>query len=103
MKQGRHLKGRWGISQTGVMSREGTVEQWEHWDGSVDADVRLRPFRMRLKPENADDPKVLRLIHELEQAIRANETALRSKDRLVHKRTAARVEDVKRRLAERVG
>jgi hypothetical protein len=102
MKKGRHLKGRWGIAQSGQIAKEGTVEHWEHWNGSVDANVRLRPFKMRLKPETANDPKVVGLVRDLELAVRAHEATLRTTDLVAQRMTAMRVEDVRKRLTERI-
>lgn len=96
MRKGRHLKGRWGVARTGRTSSQGTVAQWERWDGSVDCDVRLAPFRIRMRPEQMNRPAVLRLMLELEQAIRLNEAG--KADPQVHARTARMVNEVKERL-----
>lgn len=98
MRKGRHLKGRWGVAKTGQRSHNGSVEQWEHWDGSTDCEVRLAPFRIRMRPEQMNRPKVQTLMFELEQAIRLNEAG--KADPLVHRKTARIVVDVKRRLWE---
>ena len=102
MKKGKHLKGRWGEAKTGQIAKEGTVEHWEHWDGSVDATVRLRPFRIRMKPEIANDPKVVGLVRELELAVRAHEATLHTADLVAQRMTAMRVEDIKKQLTERI-
>ncbi len=101
-RKGVHLLSRDGVAQTGKVSKDGTLERWEHWDGSVDVNVHLKAFRLRLKPENGNDPKVLLLISELEQAIRANEQARASGNEEWHRQTAWKVVDVKRRLEERI-
>jgi len=99
-KTRRHRIKEWGRAQTGQIARQGTVEIWEHWDGSHDATVKPQAFRLRLNPRGQN----LSLeIAELEAAIKENELALRSRDKEWHKRTAQRVEDAKARLVERAG
>jgi predicted metalloprotease len=95
-KLGRHLKGRWGHTASGALSPEGSVEQWERWDGSVDCNVNLRPFRIRVRAEQMNRPKVQALMLELEQAIRLNEAG--KTDPRVHAKTARIVNEVKERL-----
>ena len=102
MRRGRHLKGRWGVAQTGqVDPHRGSVEQWERWDGSVDCEVKLRPFRIRMRAEQMNRPAVQKLMLELEQAIRLNEAG--RSDPRVHARTARMVDEVKERLWKELG
>jgi len=97
-RKGVHLVAKTGIARSGQVAREGTVEQWEHWDGTMDATVRLRPFRLRLRPQDLSRAEVQRLMAEFERAVRLNEAAIRSGDRSLHRRTAATVVEVKERL-----
>jgi len=71
-KTRRHLRRQWGVAKTGQVSKQGTVEQWEHWDGSVDANVKLPAFRIRVHP-TLTDPAAH--IAALEAAVRAHERA----------------------------
>jgi len=98
-RKGKHLKGRWGVARTGQVSKQGTVELWERWDGSVDATVRPQTmgFRMRLKPGGVD----VRAMAEFEDAVREHETALRSKSPDWIVRTTRRVEKAKAVLAQK--
>ena len=98
-RKGRHLKGRWGVAQTGQLSPQGSVEQREEWDGTTHCNVKLRPFRIRMRADHANDPKVLALIRDLELAVRAHEAALLPPARRI---AARQVEEAKRRLAERI-
>ena len=95
-KRKRRIK-EWGRATTGQVSPKGTVEIWEHWDGSRDAVVKPKAFRIAVKAEKDLAP----LIGELEAAIRENDLALRSKDRGWHRRSAARVNAARQRLQER--
>lgn len=101
MRTGRHLKGRWGVASTGQVSKQGTVSQWERWDGSVDCEVKPKAFRIRMRPEQMNRPAVQKLMLELEQAIRLNEAG--KADPQVHRRTARIVDEVKGRLWKELG
>jgi len=98
-RKGVHLLSKVGVARTGQISPKGTVEQWERWDGSVDANVRLRPVRFRLKPQDMDRAEVVQLMAEFERAVRLNEAARRSGDAAAHRLTARKVVEVKDRLA----
>ena len=90
----------WGIAKTGQISKQGTVTQTEHWNGSMDATVRPAAFGIGLHPMRPQSADSVAAVLELEAAIRENETALRSSDQGWRQRTARRVEVAKRRLAE---
>jgi len=99
-RKGRHLKGRWGVARTGQVSKQGTVELWEHWDGSVDAVAKPAAMGIRMKaisPSGVDSG----MFAEFEAAVREHETALRSKDSGWIGRTTQRVNRAKERLAEK--
>ena len=98
-KTRRHRIKEWGRAKTGQVSKQGTVEIFEHWDGSRDATVHPQSMRIRMRPTVSLTAEVA----ELEAAIRENEIARRSQDAGWHRRTAARVEAAKRRLQERTG
>ena len=97
----KHKIKEWGRARTGQVAKQGTVEIWEHWDGSRDAVVKPQAFAMKMRPMTG--VVLTAEIAELEAAIRENEIALRSGDPGWHKRSAARVNAAKRRLAERTG
>ena len=91
----KHKVKEWGRAKTGQISKQGTVEIWEHWDGSRDATVKPQAFRLGLKPHV--DPRKLA---EMEAAIREHETALKSGDAGWQARTKRRVETAMSRLKE---
>ena len=92
----KHRIKEWGRARTGQVSKQGTVEVWERRDGSRDAVVKPRAFRVGLKADPAGD--MAQAIAELEAAIRENEIARKSGDEGWHKRTALRVMRAKERL-----
>jgi len=101
MRKGRHLKGRWGQAQSGQVAPEGTVEQWEHWDGTLDANVRLRSFQIGVPMGGRRSPaETMKLIQELEKVIRLNTVAKSRGDRRRQLETTLQAEDLKRRLVE---
>lgn len=86
----KHLKNRWGVARTGQISKQGVVELWERWDGSVDAEVRPEAFRIRIGPGVGPEK-----IAELEAAVRAHEQAATPSERAA---AAKRLAEAKRAL-----
>ncbi len=97
-KTRRHLIGRWGIAKTGQVSKQGTAEMWERWDGSVDATVYPKALRIRIRADTGAD---LAAIAEFEAAVREHEMALKTNDMALRARTTKRVNAAKQRLIER--
>ena len=89
-KTARHLLKRWGVAKTGQVSPHGIVEQWERWDGSVDAEVFPQPFRIRIGPGAGPEQ-----VAELEAAVRAHEQSTTPFERAA---AAKRVAEAKRAL-----
>ena len=100
-KKRKRMVKEWGRAKTGQVAKQGTVEAWEHWDGSRDAVVKPQSMGIKMRPMTGVD--LSREIAELEAAIRENEFALKSGDAGWHRRTVRRVETAKRRLAEKAG
>jgi hypothetical protein len=94
-KTRRHLLGRWGIAKTGQVSSQGVVEQWERWEGQIDAVVKPEPFRIRIHPSIVDPAP---LIAALETAVRAHEHALRNGTPEQRSRTAHALAEAKQQL-----
>jgi len=89
-----------GVAKTGQVSKKGFVDQVEHWDGSMDANVHLRAMRLKVRPENGAD---LEAIMEFEAAVRAHELSLQTGDMILRAQTKKRVNRAKQRLIERQG
>jgi len=95
-KQRKHKIKEWGRAKTGQIAKQGTVEIWEHWDGSRDATVKPKSYHLRLSPERVKP----RLIAEVEAAIREHELALKSGNSGWQQRTRQRVDAAMTALKE---
>jgi hypothetical protein len=59
-----------GIAATGQVSKQGYVEQTEHFDGRMDATVHPAAIRVRITKDAPPDLIRVRLVAELEEAQR---------------------------------
>lgn len=89
-----------GVARTGEISPTGTVTQIEHWDGSMDAVVRPKPYGVKLKSIADGSPAHLKAMQELEAALRELNVADRSGNVDWQRRARKRVERAQRQAIE---
>jgi hypothetical protein len=72
-----------GVASTGQVAKTGTVTHTEHWNGSVDATVRPRTARMKVKATMGADPNPYHVhaIAAFEKATRRLDFARKSGDK----------------------
>jgi hypothetical protein len=91
-RQQKRVVKRWGVASTGEVSKNGTVTQIEHWDGSMDAVVKPKPFGVKLKRVAEGSPAHLKAMQELEAALKELRVAERAGDAVWQQRARRRVE-----------
>jgi ribosomal protein L32E len=100
-KRKRKIK-HYGVAKTGEVSPKGEVEQWEHWEGNIDAVAKPRAIGMKVRAtaDAPPDPVLVSAIHELEESAKEFRLAKVSGDAGWRKRTQVRFHAAKRRVAE---
>lgn len=101
-KQRRHEVARYGEAATGETSQAGTVSQYEHWDGRVDATVRPKAFAVKLTQTDGApaNPQLVYAIAELEEATRELDLAKKVANPQWVRYATRRQSDAKARVVE---
>ena len=81
-------------------TEKGSVARTEHWDGSVDASVRLRALRLHMTSGAPPDTRLVAAVAELEAAQREWLVAKHSPDPAWSRFVRRRIEVAKERVRE---